>query len=283
MGARFTGALGGLLVLVFGAGALVLVVWGDDPLESGAQRALRIPERLPREINLFNAVSGFGVAEGKDPVGEGYAAVSRVNKLLASPGFNSDQKLADQVHRAWVSSALTIEDEGRIICSPKAEGCLAQLWKERDKLRALARTHETLLHRYRTLAEFLSYQMELAAHIEMPLPKFRLLMKTHRLWLGLQATSYLQGDSAGLSAVLSDLRFLRRVLAQADDLLTKMVFTGMVVESLHVYAALMDKEGADPDTFPEIESLSAEEASLERALVSEFRFLTSAFRTSTRT
>ncbi len=92
----------------------------------------------------------------------------------------------------------------------------------------------------------------------------------------MQTASYLQGGSGALDAVLGDLRFLRRVLAQADDLLTKMVVADMVVEDLHVFAALMDREAGLLDEFPELESLSGQEASLESALQSEFRFSTSA-------
>ena len=151
MEARFMAALLGLLVLVFGVGALVMAVWGDDALESGARRALQMAERLPHEVNLFNPISGFGVAEGKDPAEEGYAAVTRVNKLLAAPGPDDDQKLEGKVRRDWVVSTMSLEDDEGILCSPKHDGCLAQLWNDRDQLRALATQYQTLLDRYRSL------------------------------------------------------------------------------------------------------------------------------------
>lgn len=279
MGRRFLGALLGLLVLVCGVGAVAVAIWGDDALERDVQKALQLPARLPRELNLFNPIAGFGVAEGKNPAEEGYAAITRVNELLAAPGPSDEEKLGDKVRRAWVVSKLTVGDDENILCSPKDDGCVARLWSGRDELRALASAHQTLLDRYRGLADFTDYRMELHPHVEMPLPEFRTLRATHRLWLGMQAASYSHGASGALDAVLGDLRFLRRVLAQADDLLTKMVVADMVVEDLHVFAAIMDREGALLDEFPALESLSGQEASLESALRSEFRFSTSAFLT----
>jgi len=272
MGRRFLGALLGLFMLVCGVGAVAMAIWGDDALDHDVQKALQLPERLPRELNLFNPMAGFGVAEGKNPAEEGYAATTRVNELLAAPGPSDEDELGDKVRRAWVVSELTVADDENILCSPKEDGCVARLWSGRDELHALAKAHQTLLDRYRGLAEFTDYRMELHPHVEMPLPESRTLRATHRLWLGMQAASYFQGASGALDAVLDDLRFLRRVLAQADDLLTKMVVADMVVEDLHVYAAFMDREGALLDEFPTLESLSGREASLESALASEFRF-----------
>lgn len=276
---RFLGTLLGLLVLVCGVGAVALAIWRDDTLDRDVQKALQLPERLPRELNLFNPIAGFGVAEGKNPAEEGYAATTRVNELLAAPGPSDEEEFGDTVRRAWVVSELTVEDDENILCSPKDDGCVARLWSGRDELRALAKAHQTLIDRYRGLADFTDYRMELHPHVEMPFPEFRTLRATHRLWLGMQAASYLQGASGALDTVLGDLRFLRRVLAQADDLLTKMVVADMVVEDLRVFAALMDREAGLLDEFPEIESLSGQEASLESALQSEFRFSTSALLT----
>ena len=70
------------LVVALGLGVVVLVLWGDDSLDPAVERALGLPERLPLESNLFYPLAGFTVAEDKNPAGEGYAAVTRVNEVL---------------------------------------------------------------------------------------------------------------------------------------------------------------------------------------------------------
>ncbi len=152
---------------------------------------------------------------------------------------------------------------------------MARLWRKRDELRALASAHPVLLERYRMLSSFSDYRMELRPHVDAPFPKVQTLRATHRLWLGMQAASYFEGGGRALDAVLDDLRFWRRALAQADDLLMKIVVADLIAENLHVFAAFMDKEDALLGDFPDIAPLSGQEGSLESALASEFRFTAS--------
>ncbi len=275
-GQRFLATLLAWLLLACGIGLLAKLIWADEVLDPEVQSALKLPQRLPPEVNLFNAISGFAVTKGKDPIQQGYAAVTRVNALLAAAQQGDGAALRAQLRNAWVKSELTVRDHAAILCSPRADGCLATLGDRRNALRELALAHSTLLERYQDLATFSDYRMELRPHVNMPLPDFETLRKTHRLWLGVQVARHSTNGRATAAAVLGDLKFLRRLLVHADDLLTKLVVTDMVAEDLHVVAAFMDTDRALLRDFPTLAPLSAKEATLAPALRWEFRFNASA-------
>ncbi|MDJ0864205.1 MAG: hypothetical protein QNJ82_18440 [Gammaproteobacteria bacterium] len=275
-GHRYWATLLAWLLLACGVGLLAKHIWTDEALSPDVQSALQLPRRLPPEVNLFNAVSGFAVAKGKNPAQEGYAAVTRVNALLAAAPHGDGTAFSGRLRNAWVKSELTVQDHAGVLCSPKVDGCLSTLRARRDTLQVLARGHSTLLQRYRNLVTFPAYRMELRPHVNMPLPDFETLRKTHRLWLGLQVATHSARGKETVAAVLGDLEFLRRLLAQADDLLIKMVVTDMVAEALHVVAAFMDTHRAPLSSFPALAPLNDREATLTLALRSEFRFGASA-------
>ena len=264
------------LATLVAIGIIMLFLWDDDSLDPAVERALELPERLPLESNLFYPLAGFAVAEGDDSAEEGYAAVTRVNELLHAHDGGEVEEIRSKIQKAWVESVLEIEDPTKIVCAPKEDGCIAELWTRRTDLMSLAGEHQTLIARFRRLAGFPGYQMDLQPHVEMPLPRFDAVLSTHRLTLGIYAVGYLQGEDAHLGAILNDLRFSRRLLGQADNLLTKMVAADMLADALHAYAVLMDREGSNLDRFPVLAPLSAAEVSLESSLLGEFRFVSSA-------
>lgn len=71
---------------------------------------------------------------------------------------------------------------------------------------------------------------------------------------------------------MDDLKFLRRFLIEADTILAKMIAAALIADTLHAYAALMDRDGAVIAEYVDIERLSDAEHSLDLALRSEFRF-----------
>ena len=263
-------------VLVLALGVIILVSLDDDSLDPAVERALRPPERLSLESNLFYPLAGFAVAADHNPAEEGYVAVTRVNEAVHAHVSGESEEIRSKIQNAWVESVLEIADPTKIVCALKEDGCISALWVRRADLLALAGENQTLMARYRRLAGFPDYQMDLRPHTEMPLPKFNAVLSTHRLVLGVQAVAYLQGEDDQLGAVLKDLRFLRRLLGQADNVLTKMVATAMIADALHAYAALMDREGSNMEHFPALAPLSVAEVSLEPSLMGEFRFVASA-------
>jgi len=261
-----------LAALLVAVAAGLVVLSSDVPLSDPAREAMRAPERLPPRENLFNAVVGFAAGPEHEPADAGHAAVSRVNALLGSAREGADP---EAVRRVWSLRVLRIEDPSGVLCSARAPGCLARLADRAGELRALAQRNEVLLARYRSLASHPRYRNELVGHVATPLPPFHDLAAAHRLWLGLRLADGIEGSPGAVGAVARDLRFLRRMLAQANMLLSKMVAASLTADSAHLLAALMDVAGADPSAFPRLAPLSAGERSLEAALAGEFR-LTSA-------
>lgn len=263
------------IVMSLVVGVIVVVTLGDDSLDPAVERALRVPERLPLESNLYYPITGFTVAGDKDPAGQGYTAVTRVNEVLRARISGETGDTGTKIGSIWVESVLDIEDPAKVVCSLKEEGCIASLRTRRTELLAVADEHPVLMARYRQLANFPEFQTDVRPHLEMPLPRFATLLSTHRLVLGVQILGYLQGDDAQLGAVLEDLRFVRRLLAQADNMLTKMVAVAMTADALHAYAALMDRKGSNMDRFPVLAPLVGLETSLDSSLTGEFRFVAS--------
>lgn len=263
-------------VVTLGLGVIVLVSWDDDSLDPAVERALALPKRLTLESNLAYPLAGFTVARDQDPAAEGYAAVTRVNELLHPQVDGTAAELPLKIQNAWTDEVLTIDDPTKIICATKDDGCIAALWARRTDLLTLAERHQTLITRYGELANYSDYQMDLRPHPQMPLPRFSTVLSTHRLVLGTHAIRYLEGEDAALGEVLWDLHFLRRLLGQAGNVLTKMVATAMIADTLHVYAALMDRETSNMQDFPTVARLSNAEVSVESALMGEFRFVASA-------
>jgi len=264
------------LVMALGIGVILLVSRDDDSLDPAVERALRPPKRLPLESNLFYPLTGFAVAVDKIPAEEGYAAVTRVNEILRSHVSGKTEEMRPEIQKAWVESVLDINDPTKIVCALRKDGCIAALLARRTDLLTLAGQHQILTARYRGLANFPEFQLDLLPHVEMPLPRFNAVLSTHRLVLGVQIVGYLQGEDEKLSAVLQDLQFLRRLLGQADNVLTKMVATAMMADALHAYAAMMDRKGSNIERFPVLAPLSTAELSPERSLMGEFRFVASA-------
>ena len=97
-------------VLVLALGVIILVSLDDDSLDPAVERALRLPERLSLESNLFYPLAGFAVAADHSPAEEGYVAVTRVNEAVQAYVSGESEEIRSEIQNAWVESVLEIAD-----------------------------------------------------------------------------------------------------------------------------------------------------------------------------
>ncbi|WP_263143733.1 hypothetical protein [Pseudomonas sp. RIT-PI-AD] len=246
----------GLALLLVAALGLALCL-RDEPLDDGARDALRADETKAPDDPAYLYLLGLDAAEG-EPQALGRRRLEDYRAALARHPDGADLGLP-----AYPALALP---EG--LCDPLERACRAR--REQDPVDTPVpwERHAELLRRYHRAMAFASYRSSLAPGLAEPLPALRHLLNGNLL-LNAQAWSLARTEGgAALRLLEDDLAGLRRRLAQADQMVLKLVLLKMIQRDLDSLAWLYQRGALPP---PSTQApLSEAERSLRAPMRREF-------------
>jgi hypothetical protein len=217
----------GLVVLAVVVYLFALAVnWNDQPPSAAATRLEQIPRERPPVADADNGyvyLAGFSVAPEEDPRVWGARRVAWAHKVLAQPpaapvvgfpGEEHDFKLGRSDAVRGLSEA----------CASVAARCLAALESGDAEIAEWLRKEGWLLERYKTLLAHPGWREPVPWDERVPLPHYVQIHEGQKLLLAEAWTLAERGDAVGVQRLLdADVRFWRHALAEADNLIPKLV------------------------------------------------------------
>lgn len=240
-------------------GACAWLWWQDEPLAPQAQAWLEPPAESADSAAYFQLL-GLDAPAGQEPQVVGRQRVQAHRQWRAEHG-PYEQMVSAGGER--------IELPGKELCALGEAGCLEQLGQDRAALAELLNRNGELLQRYERLLALNDYRTLSQPSVDEPLANFTTLDRANRL-RGAQALALAldgRGDEA-LAILQQDVRQLRAWLAQADNLILKMMLVNQVGRDLDTIAALQ-RAGLVSAPAAQV-PLSEAERSLEAPMQHEF-------------
>ena len=241
----------------------------DDELRPEVKRAIERTTETPEpsENGYFAMLAGIDVGVEDDPWEVGRALAESYEQTLATGSV----ELADYPD----TQRLPLPDTVASLCSVELAPCLAVFAETTGEIGSNRPVHDVLLERYLDLYDYQHFVSTNTPTFDQPLPRLVPLIKTHRLLIAVLGVQFMSGkDEQALAALAKDILFQRRLLAQADNLLLKMVALTLLGQDIHLYAQMLDVEGFPYDHLAVRKALHKphpDELSLRTALESEFK------------
>jgi hypothetical protein len=228
-----------LLLLILG---LVLILVGvnafDEKPEPDVQRMLEpVEDSAPAEENGFFLLMAFSDAGTDDPHSTARERAAAYNRAVVQ-GIDA---LADWADTSEVPQLEVVETED-LDCEPSRTRCLEYFARHSDEVLRALRANRILLKRYRQLASYSSYRSPLTPTYSEPIPGFAALRNIQQLHI---AAAAIQGTSVLIDTLAADIGLWRRVLADSDRVITKMVAYAMLDWDYRVLAEALEAPGGD--------------------------------------
>ena len=225
-----------ILLGLLGAVVVILLVFvginlADEDLNPAVKPLLEVPAMtLAPERNGYLYLVGFGADADKNPhaVGSEIERITRAHYLQAD-SWMTEPKIDDTV----VGRPLLIT-HGALdkVCTSK-QACLDRYLAEAAKINELAWTNALILERYQRLIAYPEYQDRSLFTFNDPIPAYGGVAVASRLTVARAVLMVTGGrHREGAEAIASDIRFWRRVLANSNTLIGKMVATKRIEDDL---------------------------------------------------
>ena len=256
-----------LLIVVVALGAGLWLWTRDEALDP---RALAWLEEVaaPGESAAYHQLMGLDAPVGQDTTAAGRQILEAHRQWRAQHHYH--ESMVAEAERARIALP------GKDLCALAEGDCLQRLRADRAGLDALLARHAELLERYQRLLALDDYHTLSQPSADEPLANFSSLDQANRL-LAARALALAdagRGDEA-LALLQQDVARLRAWLAQADNLILKMMLGRLLGRDLDSLAVLV-REGliARPEPQP---ALSEAERSLHMPMRREFALLGNGF------
>lgn len=270
----------GVFFAMLGLLIVLLHLLPDEELLPGAAAWLEErPVTVPAENNAYYYIWGLEAPRGVDPMEYGRERVDYVQRYLADEqnahtSLSEFEVLPDGFDHAAALSTDALPQT----CKLLEQRCLEAV-SDSDALALGQETNAELLQRYQALIA-MPHQQEVEPFVfNAPIPPYYGMKPLQEYYLAVAANRFLHGEvEQALAMLAADLRFSRMLLAEADQLILKLVAAEMVARDLHLYGQLMDS-GIAPELLyaavAAIEPLNKQELSLALPGRAEFRFMSS--------
>ena len=234
-------------------------------------------KRAPSADNGYVLLMGLFAAPDDSPTEVGaqrakrYALAMSSRESGRSPEF--DDYPADQ--------RLEIGDSLAGLCEVEHRSCLEKFVVSADSIKGLAANFGMLLERYQVLSEYPRFVTTTTPGMHEPAPPLALLMALHRLHNAEVAIEFETGSRLrALEMLAVDIKFLRRLMADNDQLMIKLAGARMLARDLHLYVEFLESPGFVHRYLQgftgELSDLSQQELGLSNAVRREFLLMADA-------
>ncbi|HSV55132.1 MAG TPA: hypothetical protein VLJ57_23610 [Burkholderiaceae bacterium] len=268
-----------IAVPLAGIGFVVAYNQFDEPLTPQAQ-ALVQPQPVGGDAasNAYFVLLGLRAPKGQDA----HAAGMQIDKLhfdyfSTLPGARASAAPDDKALRA--SASVSAAWSAKLRCNWFEKDCLAHYLALRAELDQFREEHALLIERHQRVAQLSHYQDRPLLSLHEPLPSLKDYLDLDAFSMAQIVVMCEEGRIApALEQLAASVATARKVLANAQQLVTKMVFSKMLRDNLALLNALLAKYSAvaaapaiPPPTL--LAPLSGAEKSIQAALDSEARVL----------
>lgn len=251
----------GLVAVLISLSVLLQV---DDELSSDAQSMFDgIDWQSPSESYLY--LLGLQAPITSDPLTEG--------KVIFSQYREYEKTFDKQLGNEWESSSDYDDDRPKLNiehpsldCNLTKKGCLKELFETPVDGSRSAQFHE-LKQRYINFMSIGGFRTMAKPHLLEVFPRYTWLVRSRRV-LSLDAIHRAnEGDAAGaLTELYEVLKLETRFMAEADNMIGRMISYVLVNESIEILYALSKVHNVQPDTLP---LFQVNQLSLARAMKRE--------------
>lgn len=219
--------IGGVVALAVAAYLVALAVnWNDQPASEAAIRLERLSRERPPVADADNGyvyVAGFSVARQRDPQVWGARRVAWAEKILAQPPADPVTGFPGSEHDFKRERSASVQALSEA-CRKVDMGCLEALEAGDKSIAEWLASEGWVLARYKTLLAHKGWREPVPWDERVPLPQYGQVHEGQKLLLAEAWTLAGRGDAAGIRRLLdADVRFWRHALAEADNLIPKMV------------------------------------------------------------
>jgi len=197
-------------------------------------------ENVADDLNRFNAVVGFGVAENKDMIAEGARLIAEANAAIETAYKN--KVTLPELDRYWDNSPLTANNQLSDHVSEAFDDDPAQwILDNRDKYNELLAGNRVLLDRYGVLINMDQYSHSLKLDINAPFISYGDLTAIQQLNnLSIIDEFIRSNQQEAIRRIQQSISFSRLMMVQSVLLLDKMVATRVLDNDLKAYSVLLD-------------------------------------------
>ncbi len=267
--------LGLVLILLVG-----LFFIPDETLSPDAAEWLESPVDPDPERNIYTGLLGLGAAGDKDFIQEGIRIGHEVNKLViahqkiwASGVEISEEAVSERVDQMFslTKAELDITFKKEQLCIPSETQCIS-FWREKkDMIDGFVQNNQVLLSRVQHLKTLTHFVNTTIPDLVIPWPEYFVQVNLSRLITSHAASNLLdQHDHNSLQLIYDELAFSRFLLANANNLVEKMIAAALIRNAVYTLVQLAD-ESVTRSEFFNILPLSFDEISLRRIFHYESR------------
>jgi hypothetical protein len=273
--------IAGLVALAVVVYLVALVVnWNDQPPSEAAVRLAQLSRERPPAADADNGyvyLAGFSVASEEDPRVWGARRVAWAEKVLAQPPAAPVAGFPGEEHdfKRGRSDAVRALSEA---CAKLDAACRDALEAGDAGIAEWLAAEGWLLARYKTLLAHAGWREPVPWDERVPLPPYGQVGEGQRLLLAEAWTLAGRGDAAGVRTLVeADVRFWRHALAEADNLIPKLVAAAALRRHFAWSNLILRRlpPAAGGNAVPQLwkEPLSNAERSMLRSLAGEWAFL----------
>lgn len=272
--------IAGLVALAVVVYLVALVVnWNDQPPSEAAVRLERLPRERPPVADADNGyvyLAGFSVAPEEDPRVWGARRVAWAEKVLGQPPAEPVGAFPGEEHdfKRGRSDAVHALSEA---CTKVEAACRDALEAGDERIAEWLAAEGWLLARYKTFVAHAGWREPVPWDERVPLPQYGQVREGQKLLLAEAWTLAGRGDAAGVRGLLeADVRFWRHALAEADNLIPKLVAVAALKRHFAWSNLILRRLplAAGRNAVPQLwkEPLSDSERSMLRSLAGEWAF-----------
>ena len=257
-----------------------VVNWNDQPPSEAAVRLERLPHERPPVADADNGylyLAGFSVAPEEDPRVWGARRVAWAEKVLAQPPAAPVAGFPGEEHDFKRGRSDAVDALSKV-CTKLDAACRDALEAGDERVAEWLAAEGWLLARYKTLLAHAGWREPVPWDDRVPLPQYGQVGEGQRLLLAEAWTLAGRGDIVGVRRLLeTDVRFWRHALAEADNLIPKLVAAGALKRHFAWSNLILRRlpPAAGGNAVPQRwkEPLSESERSMLRSLAGEWAFL----------
>ena len=260
----------------------MLVLWvvlPDEDLTGEVVQILKDPPRVPAKQNAFYVFLGFEA----DPSLDAHSVGMRMDEALEQARAQQKSIAYDDLQRFLGTSPLKIDRSDKNFYQAGTNS-LAQVRAARAKIEASERKFQPYIKRYQSLRSFANFKEPVPRSVDEPILSYAGLVMVSGLVDARIALDMADKPKQGaaLENLAAELRLWRKIGQESQTLITKMVATKVLQRKFLLVADLLAESPDIAVNMPELLSeitrpLAANEITLERALVGEFRWVSGTF------
>jgi hypothetical protein len=207
--------------------SFLVFLYQDNSL-SDESLELLTPQEVATNQDGYFYLMGIHAAENEDPISIGKSLLASFQEQEKSPQENLLQSFDYQHYPEEKKLALP---DGDLFCRLKEEGCIGRIFEQIPSFNPT--DYSTLVNRYLTYMQMPEHNLLTTPYINEPLPPYLYITKGADIFLLTKLQESQSNPADALNQLNNHLNLLRQKLANANNLIEKMVYTHIISQCIN--------------------------------------------------